>query len=92
MPTQEEVEEVLRKVADPHTGLDIVSMGLVEDVKADDDSVEVVIRPTNPFCPSALFIVEQVKAMLEHELGDDVDVDVKLVGHVLAEAGEENKG
>ncbi|WP_457620593.1 metal-sulfur cluster assembly factor [Methanopyrus sp.] len=87
MPSEKEVLEELKKVEDPHTGLDIVSMRLVEEVNTDENSIEVVIRPTNPFCPSALMIVEQVKATLESAF-EGVDVDVKLTGHVLAEEEE----
>jgi metal-sulfur cluster biosynthetic enzyme len=84
LPSEEEVLKELEKVKDPHTGLDIVSMRLVEEVNADEENIEVVVRPTNPFCPSALMIVEQVKATLESAF-EGVNVDVKLVGHVLAE-------
>ncbi|WP_457620464.1 iron-sulfur cluster assembly protein [Methanopyrus sp.] len=84
MPSEEEVLEELKKVKDPHTGLDIVSMRLIEKVNVNEDDIEVVVRPTNPFCPSALMIVEQVKATLESAF-DGVNVNVKLTGHVLAD-------
>ncbi|WP_456482468.1 iron-sulfur cluster assembly protein [Methanopyrus sp.] len=84
MPSEEEVLEELKKVKDPHTGLDVVSMSLVEEVNVDGENIEVVVRPTNPFCPAALMIVEQIKAALESAF-EGVNVDVRLVGHVLAE-------
>ncbi|WP_088335496.1 MULTISPECIES: metal-sulfur cluster assembly factor [unclassified Methanopyrus] len=87
MPSEEEVLKELKSVKDPHTGLDIVSMKLIEEVNADDENIEVIIRPTNPFCPSALMIVEQVKAALQSAF-EGVNVDVKLVGHVLTEEEE----
>ncbi len=81
---KEDVLEELREVKDPHTGLDIVQMGLVEDVEVSEDEIRVTIRPTNPFCPSAMFIVEDVKRVLESKFPDR-EVDVKLVGHVLSD-------
>ncbi|MHC1580659.1 MAG: metal-sulfur cluster assembly factor [Methanopyraceae archaeon] len=81
---REDVLEELRAVKDPHTGLDIVQMGLVEDVEVGEGEIRVTIRPTNPFCPSALFIVEDVKRVLKDRFPDH-EIDVQLVGHVLSD-------
>ncbi|MFN3813441.1 MAG: metal-sulfur cluster assembly factor [Aquificaceae bacterium] len=62
---QEKILDRLRSVIDPHTGMDIVSMGLVKSVKMEDGYVKVVIRPTSPFCPVGGYLLQAVEDVLE---------------------------
>lgn len=55
----------LRSVIDPHTGIDIVSMGLVKSIEVDGDHVKVLIKPTSPFCPVGNYLLQAVKDTLE---------------------------
>ncbi|MFN7065891.1 MAG: metal-sulfur cluster assembly factor [Aquificaceae bacterium] len=60
-----EILHRLRTVIDPHTGIDIVTMGLVKSIEVDGERVKVVIKPTSPFCPMGSYILEAVKSLLE---------------------------
>jgi len=46
-------------------GLDIVTLGLVYDVKINDGSVEITMTLTTPMCPLGGFIVEDVRRRVE---------------------------
>ncbi|MFN3471724.1 MAG: iron-sulfur cluster assembly protein [Aquificaceae bacterium] len=61
----EELLERLRLIVDPHTGMDIVSMGLVKDLKVDKGCARIVIRPTSPFCPVSDYLVKAVEEAVE---------------------------
>lgn len=52
---KEQVLKVLERVEDPELGLDIVNLGLIYDVKVDEDSreIRVLMTLTSPFCPLA---------------------------------------
>ena len=49
----EEIRALLKTVNDPEVPvLSILDLGIVRDIKADDDRVEVVITPTYSGCPA----------------------------------------
>ena len=61
MVTNEQVYEVLRNCYDPELPVNLVDLGLIYDVKIDDDSVNVVMTLTARGCPAHSFISEQVR-------------------------------
>jgi len=61
MVTSEQVYEVLRNCYDPEIPINLVDLGLIYDVKVDDDNVNVVMTLTARGCPAHSFISEQVR-------------------------------
>jgi len=61
MVTNEQVFEVLRNCYDPEIPVNLVDLGLIYDVKVDDDTVNVVMTLTARGCPAHSFISEQVR-------------------------------
>ena len=60
--TEQAIREALRKVIDPHVGMDLVTMGMIRQVEMDEaGKVEVKMVLTAPFCPLASYLVEQVR-------------------------------
>ncbi len=60
---QSEIETIrngLRDVIDFEIGLDVVSLGMIRDIAADDDNVKITMILTSPMCPMASFIMNQV--------------------------------
>jgi ATP-binding protein involved in chromosome partitioning len=52
MGLQEKIEESLGQVIDPETGMDVMRMKLVRDLKVGQDGdVELTFRPTSVLCP-----------------------------------------
>jgi metal-sulfur cluster biosynthetic enzyme len=51
--TESAIREELKNVVDPEIGLDVVSLGLIYDVKIDGGHVDVVMTLTSPGCPVA---------------------------------------
>ncbi|ADG13980.1 metal-sulfur cluster assembly factor [Methanocaldococcus infernus] len=83
MVNKEKVLEALKKVSDPHMGLNIVDMGLVKDLEVDEEgNVKFKIIPTNPMCMSALHMAVQAKEEVK-KLEGVKKVDVKIEGHVM---------
>ncbi|RLJ70403.1 uncharacterized protein DUF59 [Hydrogenivirga caldilitoris] len=60
----EEVREALREVIDPHTGMNLVDMGVVQHIQTEGEWVYVSLRPTSPFCPITDYLVNAVREKL----------------------------
>ena len=62
----EEIRWLLKTVNDPEVPvLSILDLGIVRDIKADDDRVEIVITPTYSGCPAMDMIRMQIRAVLD---------------------------
>jgi metal-sulfur cluster biosynthetic enzyme len=63
--TQEDlVYEVLKDCFDPEIPLNVVDLGLIYEVKAELDTVNVKMSMTSPACPSGAAIAEDIKMKL----------------------------
>jgi len=78
MITKDKIFELLKEVLDPEIGLDIVSLGLVYDVKIDENSIEVTMTLTTPGCPMHSSITDWVNNLLK-KAAPDKDIKVNLV-------------
>jgi metal-sulfur cluster biosynthetic enzyme len=76
--TPEDVMEKLMPVQDPELRMGIVDLGLVYDVKIDEDNVvDVVLTLTTPACPLGPLIIAQIQdAVMELDGVRDVNVEI----------------
>jgi len=70
---EQEIRDRLATVEDPDLGDDIVSLGLVNDITIDDDSVVIDLALGAPYSPTETKIAEDVREALA-----DLDVAVEL--------------
>jgi len=84
----EKVKDSLSTVADPHMGISIVEMGIVQNieiVKNEGTVAKVTIRPTNPGCMSAANIA--MSAKIAAEKVEEIDkAEIIVEGHMMADA------
>jgi len=77
MVDEKEVWQTLKNCYDPEIPINIVDLGLVYDMKLDDDVVKVKMTLTAPGCPMSSFIVDDVRQKVMAVDGvKDVFVDV----------------
>ncbi len=84
----EKIKEAVSVVADPHMGISIVEMGILQDIQIEKNGTTVAkltIRPTNPGCMSAANIAMNAKLAAEKVEGVD-KVEVLVEGHMMADA------
>src|SRR5215475_12991556 len=64
MSQEDLVFEVLKDCYDPEIPLNVVDLGLIYEVKAGLDAVDVKMSVTSPACPSGSVIAEDIKKKL----------------------------
>ena len=73
----------LTRVIDPETGVDVIRMRLIEELKIGDDGfVSYKFRPSSPLCPLAVSLAVQIKkavAGVEGVTGQEIKV-INYVG------------
>lgn len=74
--SEEEVKEVLKGIIDPEVGMDIMQMGLVKEIKVEENGVRIKMTFTSPFCPLQHYMIEQVKKRIKDAGASWVDVEV----------------
>jgi metal-sulfur cluster biosynthetic enzyme len=64
----EPVKDVLRQIVDPEIGLNIIELGLVRDVIVNEDSAQINMILTTPFCPYGPAMLETTRMKVEELL------------------------
>jgi metal-sulfur cluster biosynthetic enzyme len=79
------VTAAVSKVNDPHMGVSIVEMGIVQDIAVDGTTAKIVIKPTNPGCMSVARMAAEAKAQA---LSVDGIEKAKIIveGHAMADS------
>ena len=63
--TVEQVREALKECYDPHMPYSVLDLGLIYDIRIEGETVEVDMTLTNPGCPMAAVITDDVKSHVE---------------------------
>jgi metal-sulfur cluster biosynthetic enzyme len=77
--SKERVLEALKHVNDPELGINIVDLGLVYDVRIDDDLVHITYTLTTMGCPIGPLIEEQMAQVVGTVPGGDYKVEAEMV-------------
>ncbi len=76
--TVEPLTAALSEVIDPELGLNIIQLGLIRDVRIEDDSVLVKMILTTPFCPYGPAMLEQTRQKAEEALSMPAHMDLGM--------------
>ncbi len=85
---KEKVKDAVATVPDPHMGISIVEMGILQNIEIEENEqtvAKITIKPTNPGCMSAANIAMNVK--MAAELVEGIDkAEILVEGHMMADA------
>ncbi len=80
-----DIKEAITPINDPHMGISIVDMGIVQNITVDDGQAEIILKPTNPGCMSITRIAADAKIRAESVEGIE-KVIITIEGHAMAES------
>ncbi len=79
------VRDAVSVINDPHMGVSIVEMGIVQNIEVNGDKAKIVIKPTNPGCMSVARIAADAKT--EAEKVDGIEkAEIIIEGHMMADS------
>jgi len=74
---EQQVYEALKQVVDPEVGFDLVSLGLIRDIKVEGETVNIVMTLSSPSCPISDVILGWVEqAALSIDGIKDVNIEL----------------
>ncbi len=80
-PSEKEVLDALRKVRDPELGADVVSMGMIKDLRVEGGRVYFTLELTTPACPFNEQLKEEVLRAVR-SVGGVTDVSMEVRSRV----------
>jgi metal-sulfur cluster biosynthetic enzyme len=86
MELEQAIVERLREVIDPETGVDVMRMRLVEELRVDGETgrVSYKFRPSSPLCPLAVRLAVDIRDALAGVPGV-TEQEIEVVGYVGAD-------
>lgn len=78
------IMEVLKGIIDPETMIDVVTMGLIVDLRVTDGNTELVFKPSAPTCPLGVQLAYSIKNAVKRVEGVS-NVKVTVVDFIMAE-------
>ncbi len=89
MPKADEIRkaivERLARVIDPETGVDVVRMRLVENLRVEENGrTSYIFRPSSPVCPIAVSLAMSIKSAVA-EVPGVTEQEIGVEGYVQAE-------
>jgi len=85
MELKDRIVESLRTVIDPETGIDVVSMGLIRNLKVEDSGrIDLVFRPSIPTCPLGFKLAFDIRDAILKVEGVQ-DINLKVVDFIYAD-------
>ena len=80
-----DIKDAVSTINDPHMGISIVEMGIVQDISVNGDNAKLTIKPTNPGCMSSVRIAADAKTAAEKVDGVD-KVEIEVIGHAISDS------
>ena len=86
MAMEQSIIEQLRGVIDPETGVDVMRMRLIEELRVDEETgrVSYRFRPSSPLCPLAVHLALAIREAVDRVPGV-TDQEIEGVGYVGAD-------
>src|SRR6516165_4816010 len=90
--TERDVLDALRGVKDPDLGRDLVDLGMIKDIRIQDNVVALTVNLTTPACPLKAQIERDVRSALQSRLAGEwnfqINMSAEVRGKGITETGD----
>lgn len=73
---KELVIAAIKTVYDPEISVNVYDLGLIYDIKVNDNVVEILMTLTSPFCPAGDIIIYDIETQVKSEGADEVKINI----------------
>ena len=74
--TNEEVIEACKTYQDPELGIDVWTLGLIYEIKIENNTVFIKLTFTSPMCPYGPQMVEEIKSEIRKRGAETVEIEI----------------
>jgi ATP-binding protein involved in chromosome partitioning len=82
MITEESILKALSHVEDPDLKKDLVSLGMIRDLKISEKAVSFVVMLTSPACPMKDMLENACRNSIQHFVSQDIEIDITMSSEV----------
>src|ERR1700751_242211 len=88
MITEQQIIDALKYVDDPDLKKDIVTLGMVKDIKVEGKKVSFTVVLTTPACPMKDMIRNACLNAVKHYVDKEAVIDINMTAHVKQSSNE----
>lgn len=88
MINQEEVLKALSHVEDPDLKKDLVTLGMIEDIRIDGNKLSFSVVLTTPACPMKAMLENACRNAIGHFISKEIEVDINMTSRVTVQANQ----
>ena len=76
MINKEQLIEIFKGYMDPELGIDVWTLGLIYEIKIENNNVFVKLTFTSPMCPYGPQMVEEIKSDIKKRGAENVEIEI----------------
>ncbi len=88
MINQEQVLKALSHVEDPDLKKDLVTLGMIEDIRIDGNKLSFSVVLTTPACPMKAMLENACRNAIGHFISKEIEVDINMTSRVTVQANQ----
>lgn len=88
---ESQIYDALRRVEDPDLKKDLVTLGMIKDLKVEDTEIYFTIELTTPACPLKDKLKNDCIEAIQNDLGSDYSINIEFTSQVTTQRNENSE-
>ena len=78
VPTEQNIRTLLTEIIDPETGISILDMGLIYEIRIAPEHIHIRMTTTSPACPVGAMLTDEIRTALSRRYSTALDINIEL--------------